>query len=461
MDKFRYIIVCIMSSFIITGCSIEMESPEKLITEKAVYDEENYFLYENVEKFVRSSDMILPMNSDDVGQINQVDLNNDNKEEIIVFKKSVSLEDEVEKISTGFVVLENTIGNSYIEKYDVSVEAQSIEYANFYDLNNDGILEIIISYNKDDSSMLEIYEIKGDELVSQSININWILGSSSSKKIKIEIDDINNDYILDIIIVSKSDEYENGYISIANYDKSFNIIDTEEIKNLSTISSTHIKVGNINMSTKGIVFDYLDSIKNKYVTKLMYFNKDKLETALIDEKIEITKPYYIESEDINNDEILDIPVISDGMDGVKNTIKSYELINWYNYNKIEDKSENLVFISQIYYNYNYNFKLLIPNTLQDKLYITQIYEGENVYFEFYYINKDLSKDRLFTINALSKNNSQTPNKTEESKIVEGQSIFTLGESNNYMFTLTKNNEEKLKELNITSEALKGYFSIVY
>ena len=62
----------------LTGCTQSGKSPEQLINNNPIYNEENKELYDSINKMLsKSSSLLLPGNSQEVAMINRVDLNND------------------------------------------------------------------------------------------------------------------------------------------------------------------------------------------------------------------------------------------------------------------------------------------------------------------------------------------------------------------------------------------------
>ena len=79
----------IASLVLLSGCSLNSESPEQLIKEKPVINEESLSLYEQIEKLLPApnSSLLLPKNTSEVAKINKVDLDKDGDQEIVVFEK--------------------------------------------------------------------------------------------------------------------------------------------------------------------------------------------------------------------------------------------------------------------------------------------------------------------------------------------------------------------------------------
>ena len=89
----------------LSGCSLNSESPEQLIKEKPVINEQSLSLYEQIEKLLPppNSSLLLPKNTSEVAKINEVDLDNDGEKELVVFEKREEANEN--KTEVGFMVL--------------------------------------------------------------------------------------------------------------------------------------------------------------------------------------------------------------------------------------------------------------------------------------------------------------------------------------------------------------------
>ena len=65
----------------ITGCDTSSDSPENLLNDNIIYDKDKNELYTFINKSLEGTTLILPKNSSEVGQINELDSN------IIAFQK--------------------------------------------------------------------------------------------------------------------------------------------------------------------------------------------------------------------------------------------------------------------------------------------------------------------------------------------------------------------------------------
>ena len=450
----------------LTGCALGSESPEQLIDQKPIYNENNKKLYESVNRIVGSSaSLLLPANLQDVGKINKVDLDNNGIEEVIVFEKSKNLNTNESEV--GFFIL-NKKQDDYEKISKESISGESIEYANFYDLDNDGNKEIILAAKGQIKTTLYVYKyIEGKIKKSIEIKPTWINDRYNLTDMKIEIGYINNDNKLDILMANYDSRNSRMYVSVINYDGINNgveLIDYVKFDNVKNISELYITLGNIasqakGSTIKGIVLDIPMTKESSYFTQMLYFEDDNLKKAFEDNDKSLMKSYYIPVEDINKDKVIDIPILNGSLNENTYTSKSSANISWYSWNGKKDSSSGLLFTIQVYYNYEYNYKFLIQNNLANKIYVEQETNSDNVIFKFnYYDEKEKGSKTLFTITAHSKNIV-----VDESKNInlQNQVGISLKETDKYNFILTIVDTDQLNRLDLTVESLKEYFSLIY
>ena len=118
-----------------------------------IYNQEKKDISDKAKRIAGSANLILPYNSIEVGKINEVDLNNDGKNEVVFFEKRENINNEV-----GFTVLESKDDESKDALYTES--GDKIKYANFYDLDNDGNKEIILVVEEKNETTLTIVDMK-------------------------------------------------------------------------------------------------------------------------------------------------------------------------------------------------------------------------------------------------------------------------------------------------------------
>ena len=445
----------IASLVLLSGCSLNSESPEQLIKEKPVMNEESLNLYEQIEKLLPApnSSLLLPKNTSEVAKINKVDLDKDGEKEIVVFEKKENTNEN--KTEVGFMILKKNENGKYQEQGNILESGDSIEYANFYDLDNDNNLEIILLVKKQDKTNMYIYKLKDNKLEKlDTLNPYWINNSDSLTDLKVKVDYIDNDDILDILVLNYNPKVNKVYASLLNFNDKIMLLDFIEFENIKNLNNLYITYGKIDTNKKGIVLDIPNLKENNYSTQILYVENKKLKKIFKDNDKNLMKPYYIPVEDINHDKILEIPIVT-GSSSIY-TLQYSSNISWYRWNGKYNEDAKLVFDRKIYYNYKYNFKLYLPNELVNKIYCEQDYQGENALFKFYY--HDLVENEpknIFTIVVYPKTIA------EEAKNISNNTPIVLGENYDNTFVLQKNDVAMLENLNITTEALIDYFSLIY
>lgn len=453
MKLFSLMTIISLLTLFTTGCSIDSKSPDELIKDKPIYNENKMDIYNGIKQLLSQNyELILPSNSKEVGIINEVDLNRDGDDELVAFEKKKNVNEN--KTEVGFMVLTKNKEGGYTDRGNLLQEGDSIEYANFYDLNNDGNLEIILLIKNKNNTNLYIYEFVDSKInLITELNPTWIPNKSELVDTKIKVGYINEDNILDILIVSYNSKESKAYVSLVNLEKKLKLIDYIDFDNVRNINNMYITLGQVAKGKQGIVLDIPIIQDGSYITQILYIENNKLNKVFSDDNKNIVKPYYIPVEDINNDKILEIP-IANGSANVY-SLNSSENVSWYKWNGNYNEYANLIFISQIYYNYKYNYKLLIPDNLVGKFYIEQDYLGDHVLFKFFYRDIDLKAKNIFTISVVPKTG------IEENKNLNNQNDIILGENYDYTFSLHKNDTKALEELGITLDSIKEYFSLIY
>lgn len=445
----------IASLVLLSGCSLNSKSPEQLIEEKPVMNQESLSLYEQIEKLLPApnSSLLLPKNTSEVAKINKVDLDKDGEKEIVVFEKKENANEN--KTEVGFMVLKKNENGKYQEQGNILERGDSIEYANFYDLDNDNNLEIILLVKKQDKTNMYIYKLTDNKLKKlDTLNPYWINGSENLTDLKVKVDYIDNDNILDILVLNYNSKLNKVYASLLNFNNKIILLDFIEFEDVKNLNNLYITYGNIDNNKKGIVLDIPNLKENNYSSQILYVENKRLKKVFKDNDKNLMKPYYIPVEDINNDNILEIPIVT-GSSNIY-TLQYSSNISWYRWNGKYNDDAKLVFDRKIYYNYKYNFKLYLPNELVNKIYCEQDYQGENALFKFYY--HDLVENEpknIFTIVVSPKTI------TEEAKNISNNTPIVLGENYDNTFILQKDDIDMLDKLNITTEALMDYFSLIY
>ncbi|MBO3443988.1 hypothetical protein [Clostridium sp. CCUG 7971] len=440
-----------------TGCSIDSESPEQLIKDKPVYDKNKQELYNAIKQQLPSinSSLILPSNSSEVGKINEIDLNSDGVDEIVAFEKKESINPSQNEV--GFLILEKNQNGSYSNKANLLQKGEAIEYASFYDLDSDGNKEIILLIKENEKTNLHIYSYKEDKIKKiYTLDPTWLKDKSNLQDMKIKIGHMDNDNIVDILIMHYNTKTNKAYASMANFNKTLEFKSYVEFENIRSLGDSYITIGNIATDKRGIILDMPTIKDNNYMTQILYMENNNLKKAFSDYEKNIMKPYYIPVADIDKDKdkVIDIPIVKGS--GKTYTAKNSATVTWYKWNGKSEENSGLVFIGQRYYNYQYNYQLLIPNKLVNKLFVREDYPSDGPVFYFEYYDTDKNKPvKLFTI---SLNNKK---RVDENKSIVPQNVFVLREDEENTYVLYIDNEAEMKKLKLNQEIIKEFFLPIY
>ena len=447
-----------------TGCyknDNSSENPINLFDELPIYNQEKKDISDKAKRIAGSANLILPYNSIEVGKINEVDLNNDGKNEVVFFEKRENINNEV-----GFTVLESKDDESKDALYTES--GDKIKYANFYDLDNDGNKEIILVVEEKNDTTLTICRYENGEIKELvSKNSYDYFNQDKFLKLGIVVDDIDNDDNLELIIYNYNYAKKEMNLNLCELkDDKINIIDTLKFDDVKNFDDINISVGKIGKKDKGLFLSLPTSKNSKFNTEVVYLENNKLIDAFKDHK-DILNDYYIAFEDVNNDGITNIPIIdieSINKDSLStSTMPKSLIISWNKYNGKEGKDADLLFVNKIYYNYELNIKFLIPNNLVGKISINentdQNTSSSYKIFNFYYNESSTpyldkkNRQQLFSLNLAEKG------VVDDSKTINNKGDIIL-ESDKYVYSIYDINEKLFNKLGLSIDILKDYFSII-
>lgn len=457
MKLFKLIVLILVAGFLNVGCATSTASPEQLI-KKPFYNEQKLKLKLNIETALKGAKPLLPKNSSDVSSINEVDLDKNGVNELVVFQKKEDVDEGTVKV--GFSIMNYGKDSVYSVVDEYLVTGESIEYAYFSDLDNDGNKEIILLTKNGDKSNLDICQFKNNKITRlYRFDPNWIKDSDEYTDTKVYIGNLDDDGTPDIIICSLNPETHKMIVSLTYFDKYIKLKDYTIINDVKSLDNVYIDIKKVRKDKKAIILGYKPFTGGEsYFTQILYLSGNKLMKAFEENDIKTKNPYYMAPEDINQDGVVEIPIINNNTRGYNK--KTSANVSWYSWNGKENEESNLVFVSQVYYNYSNNFKLLIPNNLANKIYVEEVPKDNKLYFEFmYYDTQHTEPIKLFTISKVNKNNVDE-SKTANSNTNNGGYIIL--ENDNASFMLLVNSPEVLKKLDISNEAIKNtYFLPIY
>lgn len=423
-----------------------LKSPEKLIV-KPVSNESNLQIYNSIRRLTPlDTNFTMPQNFKEVSKINRVDLDSDGIEDIVAFKKK---NNENQGTSNIYMYIFNMQSGQILE-YDesiVRIPGETIKYANFIDLDNDGKKEIILHINSLGYENIYVYSYE-DGNIKKKAEYN-----SSETSIKLNFFDYNNDGHMECLALIQSQKnyevsicgmrLENNNIQFDKYDTSYTVESLDKVEILN---------GRLSNKYLGSVITY-QSLRGSSVNQLVIYRNSRFEKVIKNESNIAINPYNLRAEDMNGDGILDLPKIEEGLTNSNN--KDNIIISWYDWNgKLEEKKEVLTRIGQNFYSFTYNFKQVIPDILRDKIYIKVENKDNKDEYSIYYIN-DKSKVELLTYTVIPKASANYENIDKED--VKTRVLF---ETEDYVCILKKSNETMLKKYGVNLNRISKTFVLI-
>ncbi len=440
------VIICVM----ITGCDTSSDSPENLLNDNIVYNKSKNELYNFVNQSLDGATLLLPGNSSEVGEINELDSN------VIAFQQKQDV--NTNKNEVGLVLISKD-NDKYVLKDSYLQVGEDIEYANFYDLNNDENDEVVLLIKNGTVTTMNVYSIIDDEIKLVSTVVpTWLDNYSKYTNTKIKIGFIDEDLKLDILMINYDYNSGNMYATILNYDEDNQIKNSNSVKfdNVRNINDLYATIGRVHNTKKGVVLSIPTTKDNGYITQILCMEDGKL-NKVFDEDKEIFNSYYVPTSDQNSDGVIALPILNNNMieNYASTNSKASALISWKKWNGKFKKEADTIFISQVYYNYKNNFKFLVPNNLANKLYIQKNILGDASYYIFYYYDKnDKEPTELFQISISSKNLVEDTKNTANTDII-------LEETDSSYYQLVVKNKEIFEKYDLTLDNMKEYFSLIY
>ena len=423
-----------------------LKSPEKLIV-KPVSNESNLQIYNSIRRLTPlDTNFTMPQNFKEVSKINRVDLDSDGIEDIVAFKKK---NNENQGTSNIYMYIFNMQSGQILEDDEsiVRIPGETIKYANFIDLDNDGKKEIILHINSLGYENIYVYSYE-DGNIKKKAEYN-----SSETSIKLNFFDYNNDGHMECLALIQSQKnyevsicgmrLENNNIQFDKYDTSYTVESLDKVEILN---------GRLSNKYLGSVITY-QSLRGSSVNQLIIYRNSRFEKVIKNESNIAINPYNLRAEDMNGDGILDLPKIEEGLTNSNN--KDNIIISWYDWNgKLEEKKEVLTRIGQNFYSFTYNFKQVIPDILRDKIYIKVENKNNKDEYSIYYIN-DKSKVELLTYTVIPKASANYENIDKED--VKTRVLF---ETEDYVCILKKSNETMLKKYGVNLNRISKTFVLI-
>jgi len=161
--------------------------------------------------------------------------------------------------------------------------------------------------------------------------------------------------------------------------------------------------------------------------------------------------------DIDRDGILEISqnVEKDPQDLPKGS----GVVSWYQWNGKFDKDRKLLKTKNIFYCYDYNFKLNISRYDEKKLSVSRKSDNDDVQYVFSSREFDNHKMDFFKINIINKNSEYYSNldKNKDNENIENEILY---ENDDYIYIFRYINKKAAKEKGISFKSIENSFEII-
>lgn len=436
----------IIIGILLTGCNTEtMKSPEKLI-EKPISNKNHAEIYNDIKKLTPlETNFILPKNILEASKVNVLDLDADGVKEVVAFKKKLN---DTQGVSNIYMYLFKLDNNSVIDDSEkiVRIPGDLIKYANFIDIDGDGKKEIIIQVVNRGFENIYVYKYENDTLrkvteyntTNLSIMLNFYDYEKNGKQICLAL--VQDLSTFEVKICKMSISEENG-IKFDEFDIS---------KNVESIDRIEVTNGKVSNDEYGTIVSYLN-LNGSVVYQIVVYKDGKFVRVLDENESRLKSPYNTKPAYIENGKILNIPKAEFKFSN--NTLKESNVLSWYQWNgSFEGGADRLQKTAQIYYNYDYNFKIKIPNEIIDKVFIEQKYDENKSYFDIKARNSENKMEKLYSIEVIVKDSDEID--SDANKALNSNVLY---QNENYIYILSTSSLSNLKKYNISYSIAKDSF----
>ena len=383
MKQWKWIVCCFLALLLLTGCELELVSPDSLITAPKS-DQEKLQQREVISSFLgQGESLIIPegMKYTDVYQY--VDIDCDGTEEMVAFYAN-----KENNFTVGFMILDQKDDEWYLKNKAVAY-GTGIHYFKVADLDNDGTEEFLLGVQAGYGSQKELYIYHMDQEKLKDI-------TETERIVYDQITLMDKDNKEHLILTARMDT------AVLGGDSEITAFAYEEEKILNVYSSvlhgycTEMEFGKVHKGTNGV---YLAMQNNHFLDILLFRESNDEFAVLLKKSFEYA---YMDTgdwnlfRDENDDGILEI--CSFWMpEGKTADIDYSDCINiWYQWNGAGEL--RAVDVSLERKNDGYQFNL--PVEWVDSIYYKFRTEDNIKWIDFYYENESLHFERVFSIAAI-------------------------------------------------------------
>lgn len=285
----------VFSVILIVSCSPNLRSPIELI-KKPKANTNNKLMNQTIfSKLPNGAVRIRPIKPGVLSSSSEIDLDSDGQSEVYSFYR-------VKNTNTVGVLIMKKDEENWSLFSNIEHPGSDINYAKFVDLNNDGILDIVLSVEVGNKSFNAIHVY----ISSEDKSYRYALTDRSTE---VFAEDFNNDgniEILNIFFNKNTNAYASMYSLADSELKVISEINFDE----SVESYEKIFFGNISDEKKAVVIDI--SLGNKMASNVIVFENGKLLQLFEkkDEKYDYSstlRDKLLLSSDVDEDGIIEIP----------------------------------------------------------------------------------------------------------------------------------------------------------
>lgn len=373
--------LCICVTF--CGCAFadnsdELVSPPELTGEMAP-------IADALEKSVdKNCDFKYPTKGDHRSAIVLEDINGDGIFEAFAFYSTN--DDEMTNMHINVICQKS---GKWISVADQTIIATGVEMVDFCDLNDDGEKEILVGWDVNGTTEKQLSVFTFDHST-----LNQQLLQAYTNFLCCDLDS-NGSYEIFVHLLNVAEKTNKAMVY--NYGEGGISQTTGCIMDGSVKSASEPILSELSNGQKAIYIDEVKGIGS--VTEVLYMSKGELVNPLLDnlntfENISTFRAASIETADINNDKILEIPVASDLPNAVSDGEKLY-YTNWCSFNG-ENLSVKLITVVNTVDGYY----LTVPNAMAGKIAVLKDIENHKRTIYSYDAAEDKTKDLLFSVTAI-------------------------------------------------------------
>ncbi|CAH2212657.1 hypothetical protein [Tepidibacter aestuarii] len=437
LKKINLIMLVIIILFSLSGCKV-YKSPSDLIKRPKTLEYTND-INNILSNFLSEQETLtLAVSQTNKGSIRRVDIDGDKTDEMILLYKSDKniYKDEGQY---GIIILKKN-NNQWHEINRIEGWGDSIDLVEYKDITGDNLPDIFVGYNTKGSTNKRLYAYSyHDGYFNTIYDVGYYNAIYDTEYREFGLDDLNGDGKNELILLNRLEDNSTNIRVLNYFNGQFNAIDDLLIDNNSYYST--MNVGNASKYKKGIFIDFDMGTYFSYTNLYIMKNNKLIEVLKYNDKT--ARRDMIRSQDINNDNIIEIGLISK----VNWRYNSIPINIWYQW----DGEDNIKLVLREYYNYDFGYKIQIPSNWRDKFIVIEDYYNNiknKVSFYPLYSNKYYG-EIIFSIETydkdkwnpnLLKKQKYTVLKENEKNIVIGI-IYDINEESKYFV-----NEEIIKNM---------------